>query len=288
MSISAARGTARRARPAVRASSCSRRHPGSSRTRRRWPLGERDPGARQPRLDRAGSPATGRESGGRGYLAAGLFLVAALGFFVAQLDRQRRQRTQQVTPVAGGVPPLPRGTRRAVVREAAGPAAPRPRLAAPRPRGAPLRRGGALARLGARTVRPELPARPVRRVHAAALARAGPGGERADRSGGPGGRGRPAPTARRPPTPARPAGLDRPARFTSVEICGVPGPRPRPGPVADLLGGDVPLPRAPGGRGAGVGAEPRPLGLGQVAAARERAPDAGRSGWCHLVSAWPT
>ncbi len=38
---------------------------------------------------------TGREQGGRGYLAAGLFLVASLGFFVAQLDRQRRQRTQQ-------------------------------------------------------------------------------------------------------------------------------------------------------------------------------------------------
>ena len=39
---------------------------------------------------------TGREQGGRGYLAAGLFLVASLGFFVAQLDRQRRQRTQQL------------------------------------------------------------------------------------------------------------------------------------------------------------------------------------------------
>jgi DNA segregation ATPase FtsK/SpoIIIE, S-DNA-T family len=39
----------------------------------------------------------GRGSGGRGYLAAGLFVFATLGFFVAQLDRQRRQRTRRVT-----------------------------------------------------------------------------------------------------------------------------------------------------------------------------------------------
>jgi S-DNA-T family DNA segregation ATPase FtsK/SpoIIIE len=39
----------------------------------------------------------GRGSGGRSHVAAGLFLLATLGFFVAQLDRQRRQRTQQVT-----------------------------------------------------------------------------------------------------------------------------------------------------------------------------------------------
>ena len=39
----------------------------------------------------------GRGSGGRGYLAAGLFVLATLGFFVAQLDRQRRHRTRRVT-----------------------------------------------------------------------------------------------------------------------------------------------------------------------------------------------
>jgi S-DNA-T family DNA segregation ATPase FtsK/SpoIIIE len=34
---------------------------------------------------------------GRSYLAAGMFLFATLGFIVVQLDRQRKQRTQQVT-----------------------------------------------------------------------------------------------------------------------------------------------------------------------------------------------
>lgn len=39
----------------------------------------------------------GGASGGRGYLAAGLFLFATLGFVVVQIDRQRRQRTRTVT-----------------------------------------------------------------------------------------------------------------------------------------------------------------------------------------------
>ena len=39
----------------------------------------------------------GRASGGRGFIAAGMFLFATLGFIVVQLDRQRKQRTQQVT-----------------------------------------------------------------------------------------------------------------------------------------------------------------------------------------------
>ncbi|GAA1477726.1 type VII secretion protein EccC [Nocardioides aestuarii] len=34
---------------------------------------------------------------GRSYIAAGMFLFATLGFIVVQLDRQRKQRTQQVT-----------------------------------------------------------------------------------------------------------------------------------------------------------------------------------------------
>ena len=36
-------------------------------------------------------------SPGRSYLAAGMFLFATLGFIVVQIDRQRKQRTQQVT-----------------------------------------------------------------------------------------------------------------------------------------------------------------------------------------------
>ena len=39
----------------------------------------------------------GRSTGGRGFIAAGMFLFATLGFIVVQLDRQRKQRTQQVT-----------------------------------------------------------------------------------------------------------------------------------------------------------------------------------------------
>src|SRR6478672_4409708 len=39
----------------------------------------------------------GSSTGGRGYIAAGMFLFATLGFIVVQLDRQRKQRNQQVT-----------------------------------------------------------------------------------------------------------------------------------------------------------------------------------------------
>lgn len=39
----------------------------------------------------------GGGNGGRSYIAAGMFLFATLGFIVVQLDRQRKQRTQQVT-----------------------------------------------------------------------------------------------------------------------------------------------------------------------------------------------
>ena len=39
----------------------------------------------------------GRSTGGRGFIAAGMFLFATIGFIIVQLDRQRKQRTQQVT-----------------------------------------------------------------------------------------------------------------------------------------------------------------------------------------------
>jgi S-DNA-T family DNA segregation ATPase FtsK/SpoIIIE len=61
----------------------------------------------------------GRDQGGRGYLAAGLFVVASLGFIGAQLDRQRRQRTrQQHRSRAAYLHYL--ANARALVREAAG------------------------------------------------------------------------------------------------------------------------------------------------------------------------
>lgn len=39
----------------------------------------------------------GRSTGGRAFLAAGMFLFATLGFVIVQIDRQRKQRAQQVT-----------------------------------------------------------------------------------------------------------------------------------------------------------------------------------------------
>ncbi|WP_028642852.1 type VII secretion protein EccC [Nocardioides sp. URHA0020] len=39
----------------------------------------------------------GKTNGGRGLIAAGMFLFATVGFIIVQLDRQRKQRTQQVT-----------------------------------------------------------------------------------------------------------------------------------------------------------------------------------------------
>lgn len=40
---------------------------------------------------------SGASTGGRQYIAAGMFLFATLGFVVVQIDRQRKQRAQQVT-----------------------------------------------------------------------------------------------------------------------------------------------------------------------------------------------
>ena len=40
---------------------------------------------------------SGSSTGGRQYIAAGMFLFATLGFVVVQIDRQRKQRIQQVT-----------------------------------------------------------------------------------------------------------------------------------------------------------------------------------------------
>ena len=39
----------------------------------------------------------GTHTGGRQYVAAGMFLFATVGFVAVQIDRQRKQRVQQVT-----------------------------------------------------------------------------------------------------------------------------------------------------------------------------------------------
>ena len=105
----------------------------------------------------------GQSTGGRSYVAAGMFLFATLGFIVVQLDRQRKQRAQQVT---GSRTEYLRylGNVRQVARRGRGPAAPRPELAPPRPRRPAVAGGGTVPGLGARQQRRRLPPRPVRRL----------------------------------------------------------------------------------------------------------------------------
>ena len=209
-------------------------------------------------------------AGGRSYLAAGMFLFATLGFIVVQLDRQRKQRTQQVT-----------GSRTeylrylANVRQVAREAADQQRRALtwhhPAPAALPGDRRGAVPRLGARARRPRLPAGAVRRVRAAARARARAAGERADRPGRPRLGVRAAPAARRAPAPATAAGERRPARLRPGRGLRRRGAGPGGGPGADLLGRDLPLPRAPRRRGALQRPQPGPLGLAEVAVRTPRA-----------------
>ena len=95
----------------------------------------------------------GGQQDGRSFLAAGMFLFATLGFIIVQIDRQRKQRAQQVT-----------GSRteylrylaniRKVARDAADAAAPGPQLAPPRARRAARAGRGAHPPVGARPGRP--------------------------------------------------------------------------------------------------------------------------------------
>ena len=141
-----------------------------------------------------------------------MFLFATLGFIIVQIDRQRKQRAQQVT-----------GSRteylrylsniRKVAREAADQQRRALNWHHPDPAALP-----SLAedrtRLWEHTasdpsflhVRYGLCAQPL-------VARAGAAGERAGRPGRPGRRVGAAPAARRAPPAAQPAGVDRPARL---------------------------------------------------------------------------
>ena len=219
----------------------------------------------------------GSRTGGRSYIAAGMFLFATLGFIIVQLDRQRKQRAQQVT-----------GSRTeylrylANVRQVAREAADQQRRALtwhhPEPVRPPLARGGAVPGVGARQLRRQLPARQVRRLRAAAVPGAGPARERAHRPGRSGGRVGAAPAARRPPAAAEPPGQHRPEGLRPDRAVRSGGAGPGPGPGDALLGGGVPRSRAPGDRGAHDRAEPRALGLAEVAPARPERPAVGRRG----------
>ena len=214
---------------------------------------------------------SGSSTGGRQYIAAGMFLFATLGFVVVQIDRQRKQRIQQVT-----------GTRTEYlrylgnVRQLAREAADQQRRALtwhhPDPAALPAHRRGPHPDLGARQRRPSVPARALRRLPPAALARAAAAGERPHRPGRPGRRLRTAPAARRTPAAAGPAGVGRPARLRPDRGLRPRGAGPLAGPGDDLLRGRVPSARTPRRRRADHRAEPHPLGLGQVAAPRPERP----------------
>ena len=176
-----------------------------------------------------------RDTGGRSFIAAGMFLFATLGFIVVQLDRQRKQRAQQVT-----------GSRTeylrylANVRKVAREAADQQRRALtwhhPDPASLP-----ALAEERSRvwehgTADPNFLHVRYGLCAPAARARAGAARERAHRPGRPGRRVGAAPAARRAPAPARPAGVDRPARLRPDRGLRPRGAGPLAGPVADLLG----------------------------------------------------
>ena len=140
------------------------------------------------------------------FIAAGMFLFATLGFIFVQIDRQRKQRQQQVS-----------GSRTeylrylSTVRKVARDAADQQRRALtwhhPVADGAARAGGGPHAGVGAQPDRPALPARALRALRPAAGPRAGAAGERTDRRRRPRGRLRAAPAPGRAPAAARPARL---------------------------------------------------------------------------------
>ncbi len=213
----------------------------------------------------------GSRTGGRSYIAAGMFLFATLGFIIVQLDRQRKQRAQQVT---GSRTEYLRylGNVRQVAREAADqqrraltwhhpePAA-LPSLAEERSRvwehGSAddnflhVRYGVCSQPLSLELVPPE--SAPIDQVDPGRCVGA-------------------ASAARRPPTPTQSAGQHRPAGLRPGRAVRARGSRPRTRPLDGLLGSGLPRSRAPRDRRALHRAEPRALGLAEVAPPRaERA-----------------
>ena len=214
-----------------------------------------------------------------------MFLFATLGFIVVQIDRQRKQRTQQVTGsrteylryLANVRTGRPRGRR---------PAAPGADLAPPRPGRAAGAGRGALPGLGARHRRPAASctcgtacapsrsrsswcrrrARPIDQVDpaaASALHRL---------------------LVVHRLQPNLPASIDLRA-FDRIEVCGPEEPARVAGPGDDLLGATAfHSPEHLVVAVLSLRAEPRPLGLGEVAAARPERPAVrrrrARCGWC--------
>ena len=166
----------------------------------------------------------GQSTGGRSYVAAGMFLFATLGFIVVQLDRQRKQRAQQVT---GSRTEYLRylGNVRQVAREAADQQRRALNWHHPEPAALPsvAEERSRVWEHGSSDT--ELPPRPVRRLLAAALAGAGAAGERADRRGRPGRRVGAAPAAGRAPPPAEAAAPASTCAPSTGSSCAVPRTR---------------------------------------------------------------
>ena len=153
-------------------------------------------------------------------------------------------------------------------------------------------RGGALARLGARSVRRRASCTSGTAC-APSRCRSSWSRRRAPRSTRSTPRPRPPCTDCSSSTDASPACRPRStcAPFARVEICGAADPARALARSLICSAATFHSPEHLAGRRARVGAEPRPLGLGQVAAARaERAPSdaVGPRGWCPPRPAWPT
>ena len=230
--------------------------------RRRRP-DERDPDARQPRLDRARRDDgqlharwAGAQPPGRGHVPVRHARLhrrpARPAAETAHPDRHRHPYR---------VPPLPRHRPQDRPRRGR-PAARGPALAAPRAVGPARARRRAVAGLGAQGHRRAVPPGEVRRVQPAAVARARASRPAPDRPGRPGGRLRAAPAARRTPGAAEPAGGCRPARLRPDRDLRRRGRGPAAGAGDDLLGGRVPVTRAARDRRPGLGATRWPSGTG--------------------------
>ena len=209
----------------------------------------------------------GGGGGGRSFIAAGMFLFATLGFIVVQIDRQRKQRAQQVTGsrteylrYLGNVRRVARDAadqqRRALTWHHPDPAS-LPALAEERsrvwehsatdPHFLHVRYGLCAQPLALDLVPPEsAPIDEVDPAAASALHRLLVVHRAA----------------------ARPAGVHRPAGLRPDRGLRRRGAGPRARPGDDLLGDRLPVPRQPDRRGALLRRPPGPLGLGQVAAPR--------------------
>ena len=246
------------------------RPPGAAAARaargRRRRADERDPDARQPRLDRAGREHR-RCRGRRPQLPRRRHVPLRDGRLHHRPDRPAAQAAHPAGDgLADGVPAVPRQHPQG--RPGGGrPAAAGADLAAPRAERPAGPGRGALPRLGAPLLRRPLPARAVRPVRTAA--RPGPRRprDRRRRPGRPGRGVRAAPAPGRAPAAARPAGVDRPAGLRPHRGVRAGGRGAIAGAGDDLQRGGVPVARQPRDRGARLRAEPGALGLDEVAAA---------------------